>query len=139
MLKKIFEKYAEENHAVIREIWPEGEAYPHLGITLTGDHNTWQAFAVPMEENLLLFYVFAAIRIPEEKREKLALVLEKINFELRYAAFYMNPESGEIMVRVSQYIYGSEEEQKFIMARMVQTCGIVMEKYYKQIVDAAFS
>ena len=139
MIKDTFEQYAAQNKVKVQVIQKEGDPYPHLGITIKGNSNTWTSYAIPMEdEHLLVFYTLSEIKVPEEKRDRVAGLLQKLNFELKLSGFYMNPVSGEIIVRSVQYMYGTEEEQKKVLDMLVQSCGIVMEHYYPEIVKEVF-
>jgi hypothetical protein len=138
-IQELFYAIAEENGITVLPLELEGGLPAHHCIRLQGEHAIYEGHAICLEEEqLFVFYVLAGVTVPPEKREKLALWMLERNYELKAGAWLIDPESGVLTVRCTQYMMGADWEKKQRIEELVTVCGRLCDTDYPQIVKEIF-
>jgi hypothetical protein len=138
-MQEIFYAVAEDNGITVLPMEVEGGGPPHLCIRLQGEHAIYEGHAVCLEEErLFVFYVLAGLVVPEEKRQELAPLLLERNYELKCGAWMIEPQSGVLTVRSTQYMMGADWEKRERIEELVTTCGRIADLDYPVISKLLF-
>lgn len=138
-LKEIFTQFAGEQKLPFVELTLEPEAPNQLCICLNGKNGNFEGHALFLEEEkLFLFYVPLGVRVPEEKREKLAWYLMRLNYRLKLGGIFVEEATGELTARVSHYMAGADWEKKEMMEQLITGCGRTADHYYPEIMRELF-
>lgn len=138
-IEELFLKFAEAEQIPVMQMQLMPEVPNHLCIHIEGKSNTFEGHGICLEEErLFLFYVLLGARVPADKRERAAEYLLRLNYGIKTGGVYMEPESGELTARVTQYLYGSDWEQMELMERVVRNCGVIADTYYTDIMKYIF-
>ena len=138
-IKELFEQFTKE-HDIPMAVIRTAEGIPeHLGIIIQGEFGDWESYGMCFEEeHLFTFFVNFGVQVPKENRMAVCVHLNRINYQLKLGGIYMDWESGNLMARTSQYIYGTEEEQAHLVEETVKISAIIADAYYKGIMKEAF-
>lgn len=106
-----------------------------LSFYISGEKGKYYSFAMCVEEeNLLAFFVDCNIRVEKQNRAVVSEYLMNINYQLKAGNFLIDPNTGDVSVRICQYIFGSEEEQQALIERVVLLAGMIADNYCHEIV-----
>ena len=102
---------------------------------ISGEKGKYNAFAMCMEEErMLAFFVDCNIRVEEKNRAAISRYLMGLNYQLKSGAFQIEPDTGDVMVRTCQYIFGSEAEQEALIERIILLSGVIADNYCNDII-----
>lgn len=138
-IKDFFVKFTEENE-IPMAVLKAAEGIPeHLGIMIQGEVGDWESYGMCFEaENLFVFFVNFGVQVPKENRANVCAYLNRINYQLKAGGIYMDWDSGNLMARTAQYIYGSDEEKAHLVEETIKISAIITDAYYKGIMSEAF-
>lgn len=139
-LREAFEQFCTNINLPMAVVPTEGDVPEHLGIIISGENGDWDSFGMCFEEeNLFVFYVDFGIQVPKEARQQVCACLNGINYQLKSGGIFMDPDSGHLMARVSQFVFGSDEEKAGQVENAVKVCAVITDAYYKKIMHQAFN
>lgn len=139
-IKENFMAFAEKQQIPVMELKPEPPAPEHLCIRMQGEQKAFEGHALCMEEEgLFLFYTLLDVRVPKERRERLLAWLARTNYQLKTSAFYMEESTGELTVRVCQYLTGADWEKEELIGQLVSICGRTADGYYAELMKLIFA
>lgn len=128
-----FMAFAQKNHLPLQERKENEESI--FSFQISGEKGKYSAFAMCMEEErMLTFFVDCNIRVEPPHRSAVNAYLMELNYQLKLGTFQMDPSTGDITVRACQYIFGNENEQKFLIERVVLLCGLIADHYCHDII-----
>ena len=138
-LKEAYAAFGERNNVPIVAIKTE-EGYPEqLGFIIHAENGDWEGYAMCFEEEqLFVFFINLGVQIPKENRGRVLELFNSINYELKCGGFYMDTERGYIMARVTQYIYGTDEEKMAQVENCIEICGSIADVYYRNVMKIGF-
>lgn len=138
-IKELFSAFAEEYNIPWAQLNLEPEAPDQICIMIDGKNGRYEGHALCLEEEgLFVFYTLLGVRVPEEKREKLSLLLMGLNYRLKTGSFFIEEETGELTVRTTQYLMGADWEKRDFLGKLVADCGKTADYYYPQIMKWMF-
>lgn len=138
-IEKLFLKFAETEQIPVMQLELMPEAPNHLCIHIEGKSSEFEGHGICLEaERLFLFYVLLGARVPVDKRERAAEYLLRLNYGIKTGGVYIEPETGELTARVTQYLYGSDWEQMALLEQMIRSCGLIADTYYTDIMKHIF-
>lgn len=134
-IRELFTDFAKMSQIPIQEFHTNPDFPPHLKILMEGEEHSFEGYGLCFEEDqYFVFYTFLGIQIPEEKRQEAALLLMHLNYELKIGGFQMEPVTGQITARVSQYLTGDDLERKALLERIIRTSGLIANQYYGELI-----
>lgn len=138
-IEELFYKFAETEQIPVIPLELMPEAPNHLCIRIEGKSNEFEGHGICLEEErLFLFYVLLGARVPADRRERAAEYLLRLNYGIKTGGIYMEPETGELTARVTQYLYGNDWEQIGLLEQIIRNCGIIADTYYADIMKYIF-
>ncbi len=128
-MKELFLQFAKKQGVTTKDL---GEV---VQVAAAGKTGTWISNIQPIEtERLIVINSILGIKVSEEKRAAIALLLTKLNYSVKVGAFQINPENGEVAFRTTQYILeendGTAEE---LVGRLTLMNFSVIDTYYEEI------
>lgn len=115
------------------------EMPPHLGFMVKGEHTSWESYCLCFEEeHLLVYYVDLGITIPKEKIAEISTLFVQLNYQLKFGNFCFEENTRQLTLRVTQYIYGTEEERNDLIENLIRGCAMTTDAYYKDIMKCVF-
>lgn len=128
-MKQLFLQFAKKQGVTTKDL---GEV---VQVAAAGKTGTWISNIQPIEaERLMVFNSILGIRVPEEKRAAIALMLTKMNYSVKVGAFQMNPENGEIAFRTTHYILEENEKTaEDLVEKLTLMNFSVIDTYYEEI------
>lgn len=139
ILKEVFQKFCEQNELPVLQIKSQEEEAENFGIMINGENGDWESYAMCYEqENLFVFFINLGVQIPKEARERVAVLLNTINYQLKCGGFFLDMESGYVIARATQYIFGTEEEKVFQVENCIKACAVITDAYFKKIMKESF-
>jgi hypothetical protein len=138
-IQENFYAVAEENGITVMPFELEGGLPSHHCIRLQGEHAIYEGHAICLEdEQLFVFYVLAGLTAPAEKRAELAQWMLERNYGLKCGAWLIDPDSGVLTVRGTQYMMGADWEKKERIGELVTACGRIADVDYPEISKLLF-
>lgn len=132
-IRDSFLAFAERNHLPVQERKENDTSI--FSFQIRGEKGKYGAYAMCLEEErMLTFFVDCNIRVEESQRTSISRYLMELNYQLKVGTFELDPATGDITVRACQYILGNEEEQKFLVERVVLLCGMIADNYCHDII-----
>jgi hypothetical protein len=130
-IQELFYAFAKENGISVMPLEMEDGIPTHHCIRLQGEHAIFEGHAICLEkEQLFVFYVLAGMTVPQEKREQMALRLLERNYELKTGGWFIDPVSGVLTTRCTQYLMGADWEKKQFIEEIVAICGKLADEDY---------
>ena len=130
-----FERFAQEQNFPYEQQGVQSGGTPSVRFQIEGENGNYMCHGLCSEQDQM-FIAFADlnVRVPEERMEKAARYLHRLNYMLKIGGFFRNEEDGSIQVRLSQFIAGTDPEVvQSLVERAVVTCGVIADSYYKEI------
>lgn len=138
-IREIFLAFAREREIPWAELCLEPEAPNHLCIRMKGENRDFEGHAIFLEEErLFVFYTLLGVRVPAGRRERLAVFLQNLNYRLKTGTFFIEEETGELTVRIMQYMTGADWEKQELVEKLVTDCGRTADYYYPEIMREVF-
>lgn len=135
-IKEAFLAFTRERGLPAEEKAAQDGVTPVMVFKMIGDNGKYDAYAMCFEEEKLYeLFVDSGFRIPEGSRLFAAECLTRMNYQFKLGGFQMDPESGEITVRLGQYIYGTDEEKKEAVDRITMIGGMMMDQYIVELIQ----
>lgn len=133
-IKEIFLEFGRVKNIPVTVV-PLGENLPEqLGIIIIGENGSYEGYAMCLEEeDLFVFYVNLGVKIPRENRGAVAQKILELNFQIKLGGFQIEPEQGQVSVRICQYLSGADQEKAQLLERVIHHCGIIADTYYKEL------
>ena len=128
-----FMAFAEKYNLPLQEKNENGSSI--FSFRISGEKGKYNAFAMCMEEErMLVFFFFLNIKIKKKNKETISRYLMGLNYQLKQGAFQIEPDTGDVMVRTCQYIFGSQAEQEALIERIVLLSGMIADNYRNDII-----
>lgn len=128
-----FLAFAEKNHLPVKE--REENETSIFSFLISGEKGKYGAYAMCLEdERMVTVFVDCNIRVEEAQREAVSKYLMELNYQLKIGTFQLDPTTGDITVRACQYILGNEDEQSFLIERVILLCGLIADHYGYDII-----
>ncbi len=126
LIEKAFERFAEKHQVKpVKGTAPDGETKiaGFLMMTARGNYSSTALFLE--EDNMFIYFV----NLGKSKLSDEITIAEvnKMNNENKIHTTLIDSESNEILVKIAQYILGTEEEQVALIERAVLSCGMVVQ------------
>lgn len=138
-LKEIFREFCDQNQIPVLKIKSMEEEADQFGIMINGENGNWEAFTMCYEqEKLFVFLINLGVRVPLEARERVAVLLNKINYQLKCGGFFLDVEDGYVIARATQYIYGTDGEKASQVENCIKACAVITDAYFKNIMKESF-
>ena len=101
---------------------------------INAEHGKYDAYCMQMEEEqLFLLFIDMNIKIPADRMGEMALFLSEINRTLKNGCFIVCRDTGDVILRFSQYIYGSDTDGEEQAERIILTAGVLADGSYERI------
>ncbi len=128
-----FLAFAEKNSLPVKErIENQTSIFSFL---ISGEKGKYGAYAMCLEdERMVTVFIDCNIRVEEAQREAVSKYLMELNYQLKIGTFQLDPTTGDITVRACQYILGNEDEQSFLIERVILLCGLIADHYGYDII-----
>jgi hypothetical protein len=113
------------------EAWPYRrlEDRPVLQLAYTGDHGTWNCYALAREEHdQLIFYSVYPDKVAEERRAEVAEYLTRANYGLMIGNFEIDLEDGDVRYKTGIQLDG-EDPTLVTVRSLVLPNVVVMDRY----------
>lgn len=134
MLSEGFRTFAKA-HSLSVKSESEAENECLYSFKIRGVKGNYDSFGLCMEEERLFTVVIDLnIRIKEQGRTAAASILTELNYPLKMGVIQMDPQTGALTVRASQYIYGTDWEQTAQIERVVLLAGMIADTYCYEII-----
>lgn len=129
--------FFDEAGVVFENVPGEGE---NAGVRwlLAGSNARYEAWACDLPTGHLWMYVIAPFRVPERRRARAAELLAWMNYGLRWGAFELDCEDGEIRYRTGSLVPHGEGEQE-ILADLFRQALHVMDDFHPLLVEGVFA
>ncbi|WP_017663719.1 YbjN domain-containing protein [Baaleninema simplex] len=102
-------------------------------LRFSGDNGTWKCIGrVREEDEQLLIYSLAPLKVPPEKRPAIAELLTRANYGMVIGNFEMDYSDGEIRYKTSIDVEGSQLDNALIK-QLLYTNLLMMDKYLPAI------
>ena len=109
-----------------------------VGWLLAGRNARYDAWACDRPTGHLWMYVIAPFRVPEHKRPRAAELLARVNYGLRWGAFEVDCEDGEIRYRTGSLVpHGDGQDE--ILADLFRQAFHVMDDFFPLLVEGVFA
>lgn len=136
---EIFEQFARERGIPTAKLNLEPEAPDQLCIIMNGENASFEGHGVFLEEEkLFVFYTLVGVRVPKEKAEAVSRYLMSLNYRLKWGSFLIEENTGELTVRVMQYMAGADWEKRELIEELVLGCGRTADHFYPEIMKEIF-
>lgn len=132
-MKELFLEFAKKQGVTTKDVGPV------VQVAAAGKVGKWVSNIQPIEEErLLVINSILGIRVSEEKRAAVALLLTKLNYVVKVGAFQMNPEDGEVAFRTTHFIFeGDDEAAEELVGKLTLMSFSVIDTYYEEIQNMA--
>ena len=138
-LKEIFGKFCKKNEIPVLRVKSQDEEADNFGMMINGENGDWESYAMCYEqENLFVFFIHLGVQIPKEARERVAILLNNINYQLKCGGFFLDMKNGYVIARATQYIFGTEEEQVYQVENCIKACAVITDAYFKDIMREGY-
>ena len=139
-MREIFEDFAKENKIPLAELKLEPEAPNQLCMMMNGDNGAFEGHGVFLEEEkLFVFYTLLGVRVPQDRIKEVSSYLLNLNYRLKAGQFFIEETTGELTVRVMQYMMGADWEKRELMEELVMGCGRTADYYYPELMKEIFA
>ncbi|MGH7803027.1 MAG: hypothetical protein ACREQJ_01665 [Candidatus Binatia bacterium] len=109
-----------------------------IGWVLGAKSARYEVHAQDLTTGHLWIYVTAPIRVPERLRTRVAELLAWLNFGLRWGAFEIDPNDGELRHRSGGLVPQGEAGHEIVEDLYKQSCQI-MEDFFPLLSEGTFS
>jgi hypothetical protein len=120
--------------------WPYSQVQdkPALSMGFSGKNGSWTCFARAEEEKeIFLFYSYAPVKAPEDKRPLIADFMTRANYGMYIGNFELDFNDGEIRYKTSIDVEGDRLSSPLIKRLVYANVG-VMDKYLPGIMSVIY-
>ena len=119
-------------------VFVEIEGKPALSLNYAGKSGTWSCFAKAEEEKeMMLFYSYCPVKVPENKRPLVGDFLTRANYGLLVGNFEMDYNDGEVRFKTSIDVEGDSLSFE-LMKRLAYNNVGVMDRYLPGIMQVTY-
>ncbi|HUP28326.1 MAG TPA: YbjN domain-containing protein [Chloroflexia bacterium] len=119
-------------------VYTELEGKPALSLSYAGKSGTWSCFAKAEEEKeMLLFYSYCPVKVPENKRPLVGDFLTRANYGLLVGNFEMDYNDGEVRYKTSIDVEG-DRLSAALVKRLVYDNLAVMDRYLPGVLSVIY-
>ena len=119
-------------------VFVEIEGKPALSLNYAGKSGTWSCFAKAEEEkDMMLFYSYCPVKVPENKRPLVGDFLTRANYGLLVGNFEMDYNDGEVRYKTSIDVEGDRLSVP-LMKRLVYDNLAVMDRYLPGVLSVIY-
>ena len=119
-------------------VFVEIEGKPALSLNYAGKSGTWSCFAKAEEEKeMMLFYSYCPVKVPENKRPLVGDYLTRANYGLLVGNFEMDYNDGEVRYKTSIDVEG-DKLSVALMKRLVYDNLAVMDRYLPGVLSVIY-
>lgn len=119
-------------------VFVEIEGKPALSLNYAGKSGTWSCFAKAEEDKeMLLFYSYCPMKVPENKRPLVGDYLTRANYGLLIGNFEMDYNDGEVRYKTSIDVEG-DQLSKALVKRLVYDNLAVMDRYLPGVLSVIY-
>ena len=94
---------------------------------------------VDLEWRACIIAVFCPIKVEENKRRRVAELLNGLNYNLRIGNFELDSESGDIRFRTSQLFHELNEDSELIFRRQMDLCMHSLDNVIPVIMSVVYA
>jgi hypothetical protein len=119
-------------------VFVEIEGKPALSLNYAGKSGTWSCFAKAEEEKeMMLFYSYCPVKVPENKRPLVGDFLTRANYGLLVGNFEMDYNDGEVRYKTSIDVEGDKLSVPLVK-RLVYDNLAVMDRYLPGVLSVIY-
>jgi len=119
-------------------VFVEIEGKPALSLNYAGKSGTWSCFAKAEEDKeMLLFYSYCPVKVPENKRPLVGDFLTRANYGLLIGNFEMDYNDGEVRYKTSIDVEG-DQLSVALVKRLVYDNLAVMDRYLPGVLSVIY-
>lgn len=138
-IKDAIMAFVEKHKLEMAEFSTSPEMPNHIGFLIEGENAAWESYSLCFEEeHLLLYYIDLGVVIPQERIQAVSALCVQLNYQLKFGNFCFDQNMRKLTLRVTQYIYGSEEERNALVENLIRGCAVTTDAYYKDIMKCIF-
>lgn len=134
-LEQAFQTFAQANQLQYNLTLGEDHKTNVLDFRIDCNVANFSTVGFLMEDDRLFVYL-VDLGIKVNHIETTAVLLNQLNQQLKVGTFQIDPSLNTVVFKLSQYIYGSDEEQSGLMGNVVFIAGNIANNNYKSLVTA---